>query len=93
MVEERQKIKRRLKSIDKNDPEYQHLSSRAQAIKILVNVLGYGIFIELNPEDKKSKLKVYGLDNFFTKENKFEKPGQYFYPLLGTMILQEPGFS
>jgi hypothetical protein len=86
LVEERQKIKKKLKKTDKNDPEYQHLSSRAQAIKILVNALSYGIFIELNPEDKKSEFQVYGLDNFVTKENKFEKSGKYFHPLLAVMI-------
>ncbi|MHC1754516.1 MAG: DNA polymerase [Methanosarcina sp.] len=86
LVEERQKIKERSKKTDKNVPEFQHLSSRAQAIKILVNALSYGIFIELNPEDKKSEFQVYGLDNFVTKENRFEKSGKYFHPLLAVMI-------
>jgi hypothetical protein len=86
LVEERQRIKQELKNTEGNDPEYQHLSSRAQAIKILVNALSYGIFIELNPEDKKSEFQVYGLDNFVTKENKFEKSGKYFHPLLAVMI-------
>lgn len=86
LVEERQKIKGQLKKTDKNDPEFQHLSNRAQAMKILVNALGYGIFIELNPEDKKSELQVYGLESFVTGENRFEKPGKYFHPLLGAMI-------
>ncbi|WP_424353506.1 hypothetical protein [Methanosarcina mazei] len=86
LVEERQKIKERSKKTDKNNPEFQHLSSRAQAIKILVNALSYGIFIELNPEDKKSEFQVYGLENFVTKENRFEKSGKYFHPLLAVMI-------
>ena len=85
-VEERQKIKGQLKKVDKNDPDYQQLSSRAQNIKITVNALGYGIFIELNPEDKKSECQVYGLENFASKENRFEKSGKYFHPLLGAMI-------
>ena len=75
LVEERQKIK-----------PIKHLSRRAQAMKILVNALSYGIFIELNPEDKKSECRVYGQDNFITQENKFEKPGKYFHPLLAVMI-------
>ena len=62
LVEERQKIKIQMKSINKEDPEYQQLKSRAQAIKILVNAMSYGIFIELNPEDKKSDIQVYSLD-------------------------------
>lgn len=72
LVEERQRIKQELKNTEGSDPEYQHLSSRAQAMKILVNALSYGIFIELNPKDKKSEFQVNGLDNFVTKENRFD---------------------
>lgn len=75
-----------LKQVDKDDPEHKHQSSRAQSTKILVNSLSYGIFIELNPEDKKSECQVYGLENFPTKENRLEKLGKYFHPLLGAMI-------
>ncbi|WP_321431131.1 DNA polymerase [uncultured Methanolobus sp.] len=73
LVEERQKIKGQEKN-------------RAQAIKILVNAMSYGIFIELNPEDKKSTIEVHGLDSFETSENKYEKEGKYFHPLLASMI-------
>jgi len=86
LVEARQNLKIQMKSIDKEDPEYQQLKSRAQAIKILVNAMSYGIFIELNPEDKKSDIQVYGLDEFNTSENRFEKAGNYFHPLLAVMI-------
>ena len=73
LVEERQKIKGQEKN-------------RAQAIKILVNAMSYGIFIELNPEDKESDIEVYGLDNFQSSENRYEKEGKYFHPLLASMI-------
>ncbi|WP_321418435.1 DNA polymerase [uncultured Methanomethylovorans sp.] len=86
LVEERQKIKQGLKSKSRDDPEYQHLQSRAQAIKILVNATSYGIFIELIPEDKTSDIQVFGLDSFNTSENRFEKPGNYYHPLLAVMI-------
>jgi hypothetical protein len=86
MVEERQKIKQDMKKMAKGDPEYNHLKSRAQAIKILVNAMSYGIFIELNPEDKKSDIQVYGLDDFSTSENRFEKPGNFYHPFVAVMI-------
>jgi len=86
LVEERQKIKQQLEATKKDVPEYQQLKSRAQAIKILVNAMSYGIFIELNPENKKSDLQVYGLDDFNTSENRFEKSGKFFHPLLAVMI-------
>lgn len=73
LVEERQKIK-------------QQEKNRAQAIKILVNAMSYGIFIELNPEDKKSKVHVYGLESFETSENRYEKAGNFYHPLLAVMI-------
>jgi hypothetical protein len=73
LVEERQKIK-------------QQEKNRAQAIKILVNAMSYGIFIELNPEDRKSDIEVYGLDSFSTSQNIFEKPGNFYHPLLAVMI-------
>jgi len=86
LVEERQKIKQNKVGIDKRTPEYGHLESREQAMKILVNAMSYGIFIEMNPEDRKSELKVFGVDSFAVKESRFEKPGNYFNPLLAVMI-------
>ena len=82
LVEGRQKIKLGLKAMDRSDPEYQQLASRAQAMKILVNAMSYGIFIELNPEDKKRPLQVYGVDSFPCAA-RFETPGDFFYPILG----------
>lgn len=86
LVEKRQEIKQHLKTISKDDPEQLHLSSQAQAIKILVNAMSYGIFIELNPEDKKSPVEVNGIDSFTTEENRHEKEGKYFHPLMAVMI-------
>ncbi|WP_406669966.1 hypothetical protein V7O67_10070 [Methanolobus sp. ZRKC4] len=86
LVEERQNIKIEMKGIDPESHEYKQLDSRAQAIKILVNAMSYGIFIELNPEDKKSAIQVHGLDSFETSENRFEKAGNYYHPLLAVMI-------
>jgi hypothetical protein len=86
LVEERQKIKQSLGEMDSNNPEYEHLESRAQAMKILVNAMSYGIFIEMNPEDRKTALDVYGLEPFSTKGNRFERPGSFFNPFLAVMI-------
>lgn len=86
LVEERQKIKIQMKKIEKTTPEYKQLDGRAQAIKILVNAMSYGIFIELNPEDRKSDIEVYGLDSFSTSQNRYEKPGNFYHPLLAVMI-------
>jgi len=86
LVEERQKIKQQLKTIPETDPTHHQLSRRAEAMKILVNAMSYGIFIELNKESDKSTFDVYGLTRFTPDESYFEDPGHYFHPLLGVVI-------
>jgi hypothetical protein len=73
LVEERQRIK-------------HQEESRQKAMKILVNSMGYGIFIELNPEVKKGEIAVYGVDEFSTKKNHYEIPGKFYHPLLAVVI-------
>lgn len=86
LVEERQRIKRQLKTIPDTDPNHHQLFRRAEAMKILVNAMSYGIFLELNRESDKSTFDVYGLAQFTPDECYFENPGQYFHPLLGVVI-------
>jgi DNA polymerase elongation subunit (family B) len=66
------------------------LESNQQAIKILANATSYGIFVELNVEDYKTAKTMIanGAEGqpFKFKSKSFEKPGQYFHPLLGTLI-------
>ena len=73
LVEARQRIK-------------HQQESRQKAMKILVNSMGYGIFIELNPQDRKSEIAVYGVDEFTTKKNHYEIPGKFYHPLLAVVI-------
>lgn len=86
LVEKRQRIKQQLKTIPETDPSYHQLTRRAEAMKILVNAMSYGIFIELNKESDKSTFDVYGLARFTPDESYFEDPGHYFHPLLGVVI-------
>ena len=66
------------------------LESDQQAIKILANATSYGIFVELNVEDYKTAKTMIanGAEGqpFKFRSKSFEKPGQYFHPLLGTLI-------
>lgn len=73
------------------DPSEQAVIDRDQkAIKILANATSYGIFVELNEEEAtRSKPQIgYGRadQSFKFTARKFEKPGQYFHPLLGALI-------
>jgi len=82
LVEERQK----LKNIPKDHKDYNFNNSKQKALKILVNALSYGIFIELNTKNTKENLKVYGLNEFNSKTNHIETEGRYFNPILATII-------
>jgi hypothetical protein len=66
------------------------LESDQRAIKILANATSYGIFVELNVEDYKTAKTMIanGAEGqpFKFRSKSFEKPGQYFHPLLGTLI-------
>ena len=73
LVEERQKIK-------KTNP------SKAQALKIIANATTYGIFIELNPDDKKQELNVYSNESFISENSKLEKAGEFFNPIISVFI-------
>ncbi|WP_407356402.1 hypothetical protein [Methanolobus sp. WCC5] len=68
------------------DPEkdnlVQVLVEERQKIKLQMK----DINIELNPEDKKSAIQVHCLDSFETSENRYEKAGNYYHPLLAVMI-------
>lgn len=73
------------------DPSEKAVIDRDQlAIKILANATSYGIFVELNEEETtRSKPQIgYGRadQSFKFSARKFEKPGQYFHPLLGALI-------
>jgi len=73
LVEERQSIKLT------NKP-------KAQALKIIANATTYGIFIQLDPEDKKQELEVYSNEDFISEESKLEKQGEFFNPIISVCI-------
>ena len=66
------------------------LESEQLALKILANATSYGIFIELNVEDMDEDDKPFevhtGQGSFTAKPRKRETPGEYFHPLLATLI-------
>ncbi|MGD9658359.1 MAG: hypothetical protein AB7U61_12125, partial [Methylocystis sp.] len=74
----------------KDQKEAAALENDQLAVKILANATSYGIFVELNVEDYVSAKPMIGYGAkacpFKFESKKFEKPGRYFHPLLGTMI-------
>lgn len=63
---------------------------KALAIKILTNAMSYGIFIEINRDDKSEPvgIQVYGPDGVGRRDRTkaVERPGEFFHPLLATLI-------
>jgi len=59
---------------------------RDKQIKILVNATSYGIYIELNRQDGESDVVVHSGNEVFTDHKRFEEKGNYFNPLISTII-------
>lgn len=66
------------------------LDSEQHALKICANSTSYGIWMQVNvaKRAKRFTATIYGHDGKpFTREtDKAEKPGEYFHPLLGSLI-------
>lgn len=70
--------------------ELKRLDSEQLALKILANATSYGIFIELNveePEEHELDVQLHAsAGSRVAKTSKRENPGDYFHPLLGSLI-------
>ncbi|MDH3854170.1 MAG: hypothetical protein OES23_06910 [Nitrosopumilus sp.] len=70
--------------------EQNQLKINEHILKIIANSTSYGIFIEINPIQNKSKEKnevtVYGMNDFETEVDKFEKPGKSFNPIMSVFF-------
>jgi hypothetical protein len=88
LMEYRNSIKEKLKSIDKktNPTEYAYQYKLQETIKTITNSTSYGIFVEINPEETKTDVTVYGNNStvFTTTQNKNEKWGIQFNPAIAT---------
>lgn len=87
LIDQRSKVKARAQELG---ADKSRLDAEQLAIKILANSTSYGIFMELNVEDrsKPSEMRGYGSrpDAMEYASEVFEKPGRYFHPLLGALI-------
>jgi len=79
LIEERMKVKKS----DREDKDQIQL-----ILKIIANATSYGIYIEENSQslDKKEEVDVYSIENFTFYTDKIEKQGQYFNPIMATLI-------
>ena len=84
VVEQRQIFKEKCDFLEKTSLEFKRYNGIQEALKILANSTTYGIFIEMNPQEEKSNLKVYSSNEFFAKQ-KLEEEGKFFNPLIAVM--------
>jgi hypothetical protein len=82
LVEERQRIKANLE-IEEREKYWI-----AQSLKLTVNVDSYGLYPELNPDPDKAEADVivYADRVFRSKATFFENPGQFYFPIISTLV-------
>ena len=93
VIDLRRSVKRQLnKQKEKNadEREIKRLDSEQMALKILANATSYGVFIELNVEETDEQNDVLRFHTATGSRKahaaKREEPGEFFHPLLGTLI-------
>jgi hypothetical protein len=93
VIDLRTKVKRQLAAAIKAGApadEIAALESEQLALKILANATAYGIFVQVNVDDlpEPTEVHIYGAEGkaFKTTSKKRETPGEYFHPILATLI-------
>ena len=88
VIELRKATKDRMKGADGD--ELLALDGEQHALKICANSTSYGIWMQVNvaKRSKRFDATIFGHDGkpFQRETDKAEKPGEYFHPLLGSLI-------
>jgi len=82
LIEHRLEVKQKLKQ----DPNNQSLKKEDFIAKIIANATSYGIFVEVNTENKMNDVEIYGIKSIKCTVEKKEQFGRAFNPLLSTML-------
>jgi hypothetical protein len=80
------RLKKKERDESKDPSTFERLEIEQDALKTIANSISYGIFIEVNTEDRREDVAVYGLGHFKTKATKKECFGRYFHPIIATML-------
>src|SRR5690606_22891067 len=88
VIELRKDIQARM--ADASGDEREALETEQHALKICANSTSYGIWVQVNVETRadSSAVTVHGAtgEPFTRLTDKAEKPGEYFHPLLASLI-------
>lgn len=88
IVERRQHVKALAKKA--TDEEAERLKAEEAALKTIANSIAYGVYVQLNvdEEEKPVAVRCHPAKGrpFLVDMNQVEEPGEFFHPLLGTLI-------
>jgi hypothetical protein len=82
----RKATQRRRDRHPKGSGDYEALDVIQNQLKIIANSCSYGIFVEVNTEDRECKAQVYGLEPFRCPASKRETFGSFFNPIISATI-------
>ena len=82
LIEHRLEIKQKLEQ----DMDNKDLKKEDFIAKIIANATSYGIFVEVNTQNKRVNAEIYGISPFTCEANKEEQFGRAFNPILATML-------
>lgn len=85
LVEEKELLDKKSKDKSLTEEERVRFASEKKVIKLILNSVGYGVYVELNPEPILSHLETFG-DELFETEGYYERPGEAFNPIMGCTI-------
>lgn len=89
VIEMRADIKKRMKALAPDDPEYIYLDGLQLALKLIANSTSYGVLVEINPDDSLDRsvpVRVYTDECRDSKTKAVEEPGPYFMGPCGALI-------
>lgn len=69
-----------------DEHERARLEKKQKALKLIANATSYGIFMEINTENKKADVEAYGLDRLQCRVEKTENFGKQNNPFVATFI-------
>ena len=88
LIKYRQTIKDKRDEFSEESPDYKTLDRKQNIVKIIVNSISYGIYVQIDTttRTKKVPVNVYGLTQFKNEKTKIEKPGFMFNPIIAVAI-------
>ena len=88
LIKYRQTIKDKRDTFKKKSKDWKTLDRKQNIVKIIVNSISYGIYVQIDTETKaeNTPVRVYGLTQFKNEKKKIEESGFMFNPIIAVAI-------